>query len=61
MAILACAYSCAGTTYSVLHYAGDRRSLQPFGLGIMPVMEVIEAQSARTWSLTITSITNMCG
>ena len=41
------------------HYAGDRRSLQPSGLGIMPVMQVIEAQSARTWSLTITSITNM--
>ena len=25
---------------------------------IMPVMEVIEAQSARSWGLTITSITN---
>jgi hypothetical protein len=28
---------------------------------IMPVMQVIEAQSARSWGLTITSITNMCG
>ena len=27
----------------------------------MPVMQVIEAQSARTWSLTITSITNNAG
>ncbi len=26
---------------------------------IMPVMQVIEAQSARSWGLTITSITNM--
>src|SRR6476659_7523472 len=33
----------------------------PFGLGIMPVMEVIEAQNARSWSLTITSITGMTG
>ena len=28
---------------------------------IMPVMQVIEAQSARSWGLTITSITNMSG
>jgi hypothetical protein len=26
---------------------------------IMPVMQVIEALSARSWGLTITSITNM--
>jgi hypothetical protein len=31
----------------------------PFGLGIMLVMQVIEAQSARSWSLTITFITSM--
>jgi hypothetical protein len=27
---------------------------------IMPVMQVIEAQSAWSWGLTITSITSMC-
>jgi hypothetical protein len=27
----------------------------------MPVMQVIQAQSARSWGLTITSITNMSG
>jgi hypothetical protein len=34
--------------------------LRPSGR-IMPVMKVIEAQSARSWGLTITSITNRSG